>query len=166
MAACASWGAHSGPTTGFICAPEERELGLRQASELVRDFSRICIAPDFEHKFTPAVSQLLFDHSVAWLEEKFREPYDGPTVVITHFAPSRHSIHPRFSDSLLNACFVSDLEDRILRWQPQLWMHGHTHDSFDYRIGATRVIANPRGYARTGVAENESFDPGLVIELG
>lgn len=67
---------------------------------------------------------------------------------------------------MLNACFVSDLEARILRWQPQLWMHGHTHDSFDYRIGATRVIANPRGYARDGVAENKSFDPGLVIEVG
>ncbi|MFJ4291192.1 metallophosphoesterase [Cupriavidus sp. NPDC089707] len=144
---------------------EEREPGLRQATELVRDFSRIGIAPDFEQKFTPAVSQLLFDNSVAWLEEKFREPCDGPTVVVTHFAPSRRSIHPRFSASLLNACFVSDLEASILRWQPALWLHGHTHDSFDYRIGATRVVANPRGYARNGVAENPSFDPGLVIEV-
>lgn len=144
---------------------DERELGLRQATELVRDFSHIQVAPDFAQKFTPALSQLLFDGSVAWLEQKFRERHDGPTVVITHFAPSRDSIHPRFSHSLLNACFVSDLKSRILRWQPQLWMHGHTHDSFDYRIGETRVIANPRGYVRNGVAENPSFDPELVVEV-
>jgi Icc-related predicted phosphoesterase len=60
---------------------------------------------------------------------------------------------------------VSDLERQIRRWQPQLWLHGHTHDSFDYRVGATRVVANPRGYAPGGQIENASFDPDLVIEL-
>ena len=65
----------------------------------------------------------------------------------------------------LVACFVSDLEARILQWQPQLWLHGHTHDSFDYRIGGTRVVANPRGYAPDGVVENTHFDAAFVIEL-
>jgi Icc-related predicted phosphoesterase len=136
----------------------------RVAAELY-DFTRVRVAPDFDDRFTPALSQLLFDSSVAWLEERFAEPHAGPTVVVTHFAPSRQSIAARFANSPLNACFVSDLEACILRWQPQLWLHGHTHDSFDYRIGATRVIANPRGYARGGEVENKVFDPKLVIEL-
>ena len=65
----------------------------------------------------------------------------------------------------INACFVSDLADRIARWQPALWLHGHTHDSFDYRLGATRVVCNPRGYAPGGVVENACFDPQLVLEV-
>ena len=44
----------------------------------------------------------------AWLAAELAKPHDGPTVVITHPAPSRSSIHPRFEGSLLNACFVSD----------------------------------------------------------
>lgn len=48
----------------------------------------------------------------------------------------------------------------------QLWIHGHTHDSFDYRLNGTRVLCNPRGYARDGVNENALFDPQLVVEVG
>lgn len=158
---CTLWSDHRLNTS-----PQHRAEGLRQAVEQVRDFSRIRVAPDFEETFTPALSQLLFDTAVAWLDDQFAKTHDGPTVVVTHFAPSRASIHRRFAGSLLNACFVSDLEQRIRRWQPRCWMHGHTHDSFDYRIGATRVIANPRGYAPGGEIENNAFDPSLLIEIG
>lgn len=143
----------------------QREKGLEMAQELVRDFSRIGIAPGFPDRFTPAVSQLLFDQSVAWLEARFSEPFDGPTVVVTHFAPARGSIAAKFAGSPLNACFISDLEAHILRWQPKLWLHGHVHDSCDYQVGATRVIANPRGYAPKGVVENAHFAPEMLIEV-
>lgn len=158
---CTLWSDHRLNTD-----PLERERGLQQALASVRDFSRIGVAPGRDERFTPALSQQLFDRSVAWLEARFAEAHAGPTVVITHFAPARGSIHPRFAGSLINACFVSDLENRILRWQPELWLHGHTHDSFDYAIGRTRVVANPRGYAPGGVVENSKFNPSLVIELG
>ncbi|MEP6557579.1 MAG: metallophosphoesterase [Burkholderiales bacterium] len=157
---CTLWSDHRLHTD-----PCERERGLQQAVASMRDFSRIGVAPGHEDRLTPAFSQRLFDQSVAWLEAKFGQPHAGPTVVVTHFAPSRGSIHPRFANSLLNACFVSDLEAQMLRWQPDLWLHGHTHDSFDYRIGRTRVVANPRGYAPEGVVENPCFDPSLVIEI-
>ena len=143
----------------------QRDIVLKRVAVEMHDFTRVRVAPDFEDKFTPAVSQMLYDSSVAWLETRFAQRHAGPTVVVTHFAPSRASIAARFAGSPLNACFVSDLEDRIARWQPQLWLHGHVHDSFDYRIGNTRVIANPRGYARDGNVENKAFDPALVIEL-
>ncbi len=144
---------------------EQRALGLEQAASLVRDFSRIRVAPDFDDLFTPAVAQQLFDRSVAWLEQQFAIPHAGPTVVITHFAPARGSIAPQFAGSPLNACFVSDLEAQIERWEPALWLHGHVHHSCDYPVGRTRVIANPRGYARKGEVENKTFDPTLIIEL-
>ncbi len=146
-------------------SPAQREQGLEQASTMVRDFSRIRNAPDFDEKFTPAMSQYLFDRSVTWFEQQFAIAHDGPTVVITHFAPSRGSIATKFAGSPLNACFVSDLEPQIRRWQPALWLHGHVHDSFDYRIGNTRIVANPRGYAPKGVVENQAFNPTLTIEV-
>ncbi len=149
----------------LFSSSEQREEGLRKAQEFVRDFSRIGVAPDFADRFTPTVSQLLFDQSVAWLDERFAEPFAGPTVVITHFAPTRASIASQFVGSPLNACFVSDLQAQILRWQPRLWLHGHVHHSCDYPVGATRVVANPRGYAPQGVLENTSFAPGLVLEI-
>ena len=86
-------------------------------------------------------------------------------MVVTHFAPSLHSVSPRFAGSPVNAGFVSNLEAQIERWQPALWLHGHTHDSFDYRVGATRVVCNPRGYEKGGVLENPDFDPFLMIDL-
>jgi Icc-related predicted phosphoesterase len=145
---------------------EARDEALSKVTTMVRDFTRIRIAPDFDDLLTPAVSQQLFDASVAWLEEQFADASGSePTVVVTHFAPSTGSIAERFAGSPLNACFVSDLDERIRRWQPRLWLHGHVHDSFDYRIGDTRIVANPRGYAPKGVVENKAFDPGLVLEI-
>jgi hypothetical protein len=47
----------------------------------------------------------------------------------------------------------------------RLWVHGHTHDSFDYTIKGTRVVCNPRGYARDGVNENPHFEPGFTVQV-
>jgi hypothetical protein len=47
----------------------------------------------------------------------------------------------------------------------QLWIHGHTHDSFDYVCNGTRVVCNPRGYAIDGIPENPRFDPALTIDI-
>lgn len=137
---------------------------IGEAQKLIRDFSRIRMADD-GRLFTPADSQALFDAQARWLERKLAEPYAGPTVVITHHAPSPRSIHPRFAGSLLNACFVSDAEKLLDGRRARLWIHGHTHDSFDYLVNGTRVVCNPRGYARDGVNENARFDPDLTIEI-
>lgn len=144
---------------------EARTRGIGDAMKFMYDFTAIKVAPDFEEKFTPALSQLLFAQSVAWLEECFARPHVGPTVVVTHFAPTPQSISPRFKDSSVNASFVSDLTSRIERWQPELWLHGHTHDSFDYRVGRTRVVCNARGYAKDGRIENGRFDPAFTVEV-
>ena len=73
---------------------------------------------------------------------------DQPTVVVGHHAPSRQSIHEKYLTDQNNSLYCSDLEDIIVD-NPQvvLWTHGHTHDPFDYTVGETRVICNPRGYA-------------------
>ncbi|MGF6093068.1 metallophosphoesterase family protein [Pseudomonas sp. 18173] len=157
---CTLWSDHR-----LLDSPEDRAQGIDLATQLIRDFSHIRIAPDFPDLFTPAISQLVFLQSVAWLEDCFTRDSSMPTVVVSHFAPTRLSIAPAFAGSPINSSFVSDLEARIKDWQPALWLHGHTHGSFDYRVGDTRVVCNPRGYARNGINENPDFDDALVIDL-
>lgn len=69
-------------------------------------------------------------------------------VVVGHHAPSKLSTKPRYQhDVLVNGAYSSSLDGFILDHpQIKLWTHGHTHDVFDYMIGSTRVVCNPRGY--------------------
>ncbi|HXX86401.1 MAG TPA: metallophosphoesterase [Casimicrobiaceae bacterium] len=145
---------------------EMRTVAIAQALELIRDFSRIRVGEAEQRLFAPADSAALFDAHAAWLDRKLSEPHAGPTVVITHHAPSPRSIHPRFADSPLNACFVSDAERLIDGSRVGLWIHGHTHDSFDYVLNGTRVVCNPRGYSKNGVNENPGFDADFIAEIG
>jgi len=75
------------------------------------------------------------------------------------------SITPRYRNSSPNCFFVCPEAEDILRKQsPRLWVHGHTHDSVDYHLGATRVLCNPLGYA--GVEVNPLFQTEtLVLKL-
>jgi predicted phosphohydrolase len=119
-------------------------------------------------------AQALDDHLQCrqWLRGELERGYDGRTVVITHHAPHPASIHPRFAGNPVNGAFVSDLTDLV--GQADVWLHGHVHDSFDYRVGPCRVVSNPRGYAYNRrqatrpedlVFENPAFRPDCVIDI-
>jgi Icc-related predicted phosphoesterase len=144
---------------------EDKVRAMAEGQHLIRDFSRIRLAEAAGTMFSPGDSAALFERGANWLDARLDVAHDGPTVVITHHAPSRKSIHPRFAGSLLNACFVSDAERLLGAARVRLWVHGHTHDSFDYLVKGTRVICNPRGYAKDGVNENLRFDPNLTIDI-
>jgi predicted phosphodiesterase len=95
----------------------------------------------------------------AWLEARLAEPFSGKTVVITHFAPHPGSIAPAYSGHPANPGFVVDLES--LMGRAALWIHGHTHSFFDYRVRGTRIVCNPRGYP----GEPTGFRPSLIVEV-
>ncbi len=69
-------------------------------------------------------------------------------VVVGHHAPSRRSTHEMYAhDTIMNGGYSSDLDEFIMDHpEIKLWTHGHTHHVFDYMIGETRVVCNPRGY--------------------
>lgn len=69
-------------------------------------------------------------------------------VVVGHHAPTKSSTHPRYAgETLINGAYSSDLSDFILdRPKIKLWTHGHTHEVWDYMVGSTRILCNPRGY--------------------
>ena len=136
---------------------------MRAASDGLNDHRRITWAKKPEwRRFRPAEALMLHKRSRSFLEGELAKPFEGATVVVTHHAPHPRSMHSRYGSDLLSAAYVSDLTAVIEAGQPSLWVHGHVHESFDYRIGATRVVCNPHGYG----AENPKFDPGLVVEVG
>lgn len=146
--------------------PERRQASKAEAQRLMYDFSRIRTREDADTIFTPDDAAGLFRRDAAWLDEQLGRAHDGPTVVVTHHAPSRQSIHPRFADSLLNAAYASDAAHLMGAERATLWIHGHMHNNFDYLERGTRVVCNSRGYCRGGVDENPAFDPRFMVEVG
>ena len=99
--------------------------------------------------------------SQAWLRQALAAPFEGNTVVVTHFAPSLRSADPRYGLTPGTAGFCNALDDLLP--QAQLWLHGHLHCPIDYTVAGCRVVANPLGYARKG--EQAAFKPDLLIEI-
>jgi Icc-related predicted phosphoesterase len=110
----------------------------------------------------PKDTAAIHTQSVEWLRNSLASiPTGKKVVVVTHTAPSHHSIPKRYRGELLSSAFASNLEWLIEKYQPALWVHGHTHGYADYMIGDTRVLANQKGYPR----EDAGFKPELIIEL-
>ena len=91
-----------------------------------------------EHK---AMLKVIDEVTKGMVSEKF--------VVVGHHAPSKMSTKPKYRDDVMvNGAYSSDLSEFILdRPMIKVWTHGHTHDTFDYMVGSTRIVCNPRGYA-------------------
>jgi 3',5'-cyclic AMP phosphodiesterase CpdA len=135
------------------------------AQEQLEDFGVIKIERGYKLRpLRPSDTVRLHKASLAFLHRELSRPHDGITVVVTHHAPSPGSIAPQFRDSPLNPAFASNLEALIEAYRPSLWIHGHMHDSFDYTVGCTRIVCNPRGYFPDQL--NPTFDPHFVVEVG
>jgi predicted phosphodiesterase len=96
-----------------------------------------------------------------WLSAALNTPFEGPTVVVTHFAPSLRSADPRYGETPGTAGFCNALD--ALLPHAKLWLHGHLHCPSDYVVGLCRVVANPLGYAHKG--EQLRFHAQQVISL-
>jgi hypothetical protein len=96
-----------------------------------------------------------------WLRQALAEHFDGPTVVVTHFAPTLRSADPRYGLSPGTAGFCNALDDLVA--QAELWIHGHLHCPVDHLVHGCRVVANPLGYAAKG--EQLGFLPASTISI-
>ena len=97
----------------------------------------------------------------AWLRTALARPFEGATVVVTHFAPSLQSADPRYGMTPGTAGFCNRLDDLLP--QAQLWLHGHLHCAQDYVAHGCRVVANPLGYAKKN--EQLQFQPAGLIAI-
>jgi predicted phosphodiesterase len=85
-----------------------------------------------------------------------------PDVVVTHHLPANECVAPQYKGDALNAFFVSQFD--VTASGVKLWVHGHTHEQTDVKIGQTRVVANPRAYPRE-VRQQHAFQGQLVLTL-
>lgn len=151
-----------------------RDIAMQYAKNSMGDYRLIRSAES--QAFTPRQSRELHIKALSWLKLKLAEPFEGETVVVTHHGCSKRSIHARWQGQVLNGAFTSNLDDVLGRCA--LWVHGHTHNNFDYEVEGTRVIVNPRGYCRSNFnetrplgspvvekCENPGFNPYLIVEV-
>jgi len=132
-----------------------------QCQEVMSDYKKIRVSPRYSKLRSIDVAAIHYK-SLKWLEKSLAELQNNPSVVITHHGPSEKSVPQEHKNSLITSAYVSDLEATMQTFSPLLWLHGHLHNSSDYKVGDCRVVCNPRGYPRE---RNIDFDPSLVIEI-
>ena len=138
-----------------------RGQAAEAALAVMNDFRKIRVEPEYR-RLRPADVMAMHRRSLTWLTDRLDEPFPGPTVVVTHAAPSLRSVTPLHRGDLGSAAFASDLEG-MLDGRAALWIHGHTHFCCDYAIGGTRVVSNQRGYPGE---DTGGFDPAFVVDVG
>ncbi len=116
-----------------------------ECEQKMNDYQLIRRAPSYS-KLRAIDTHAMHNESLKWLNESLNESATKTNVVVTHHAPSLNSISDRYKDDLVSAGFASNLDSFILEKQPEIWIHGHVHECFDYYIGKTRVVCNPTGY--------------------
>jgi len=134
---------------------------MQQARKNMNDF--VVIKKPTGQRLLPEDTVDLFCESRKYIFDAIKSAGGKKRVVVTHHGVSPLSIHERFRGDSLNSAFMTDLSNEVIDQGPDLWVHGHTHNSFDYILGKTRVVVNPYGYKDVEV--NPQFDKKLAIEL-
>lgn len=135
------------------------------AKRFMRDYKQIYAGNDL---FSPEISMQLHTQQRAWLKQALieAEQLGKKTVVMSHHSISPLSVSEKYAALPSNAAFVSDLSSWMREsWAPTLWVHGHTHEAFDYRIDNTRVIVNPRAYPNEVSSTAIAFAWDRVIDI-
>lgn len=139
-------------------------LTLHALTDLMNDFRIIRHDGHGYTKLRPAHIMHRHQQTLAYFKSVLTDLKDRKVVVVGHHSPSHQSVHPQYAnDKLMNGGYHSDLSEFILDHpQIKLWTHGHTHHPFDYMIGETRVVCNPRGYEGY---EETGWNPNIVLEI-
>jgi Icc-related predicted phosphoesterase len=142
-------------------------LTMHAIEGMMNDF-RI-IRNDFRNYAPMSARDVVSRHArtLGYFKTVLAEHKDKKCVVVGHHSPSFQSVHAMYADqTLMNGGYHSDLSEFILD-HPQvvLWTHGHTHYPFDYKIGETRIICNPRGYENDGYSEETGWNPNILLEI-
>jgi Icc-related predicted phosphoesterase len=132
-------------------------LTLHSVQDMMNDYSIIREDSLGYTKLRPAHTLARHRKSLQYIKHVAKNDPEKKYVVVGHHAPSKLSTHEKYKDDhIMNGAYSSDLSEFILDHpQIKLWTHGHTHYPFDYTIGETRIVCNPRGYVGREVADGE-----------
>lgn len=162
----------------FICGTMWTDFSLFGQSEMIEDMCERGIR-DFNYRgirrYIPTLDEFYrtkereftimdvknefkkFERFLVWA---LKETEGKKRVVVTHFCPGIKSVHEMYMTSAITPYFSTEMSHHM-GWEG-LWIHGHTHSSFDYMVGDTRVICNPKGYGNENIGE---FNPDLIVEI-
>jgi Icc-related predicted phosphoesterase len=136
----------------------ENALEMMEAAQVMNDYKVIRITPKYR-KMNPSDTLAFHKESKKYLLKQLQTLNEN-VFVISHHAPSYQSI-PQEYKKYANGAYCSNLDDIIVN-HPQIkyWVHGHTHNAFNYMIDGCRVVCNPGGYPGqdTGFFPDKFFD--------
>jgi Icc-related predicted phosphoesterase len=142
-------------------------LTMHAMKDMMNDF-RIVRNDQREYAAMSALDVAIrHDKTLGYIKLIVQEHKDKKCVVVGHHAPSFKSVSEQYaSQTLMNGGYASDLSEFIMD-HPQivLWTHGHMHQPFDYVIGETRVVCNPRGYENDSYSEQSGWNPDILLEI-
>ena len=138
---------------------------LHSVRDMMNDFRVIKKELEGYTNLKPADTVVRHRHMLGYIKQIVAEKHNEKFVVVGHHAPSKISTHENYKDQfLMNGAYSSDLSEFIMDPpQIKLWTHGHTHHPFDYVIGETRIVCNPRGYE--GYEPDSGWNPNIMIEV-
>ena len=161
--------------TMWTSLSSENEALYHIADRKMNDYH--CITDNEGFGINPNRTIESFYQSKKYLKTELSNPFNGKTVIVTHHAPHEKSIAECFKGDILNDAYYEDMSDIINEHKPELWIHGHVHNSFDYMIENTRVVSNPRGYNKKNhyvslmtdeivyTHDNVEFNKSLIVEV-
>jgi predicted phosphodiesterase len=154
--ACTLWSGFS------LHGPNTIEDRMAVAKRDIADYWLIRRQDD--KRLTPDDTRKIHKVSVRWLDNELSKPFDGKTVVVTHFAPHPGCVAAKFQGSEVSPYFVTDLGWLMQKHRIHAWAYGHTHTNISFVAeNGCRVISNQRCYPREEAGSG--FDPNLIIEI-
>jgi len=131
---------------------------MREAGECMNDYH--CITHG-DRMLTPADTLHEHDETITWFNQCL-PMLRGKKVLITHHCVTHQSLSGRYAGSMSSA-YATDLTRLLEQYSPDMALHGHCHESANYKVGNTLVACNPRGYSPEAI--NKNFNPSLELEI-
>jgi len=105
----------------------------------------------------------IHNRSSEYIRDTLAQPVDYKTIVLSHHAPSVKSIASKFANSPTNSMYASSMDDMIVKYQPEYWLHAHIHESVDYFIDKTHILSNTYGYSK--IEHNTGYNSKFIIKV-
>ncbi len=144
--------------TSFGTSHQDEEISF---ANLRQQTATRCI--ELIPNMSPTVWKVLHYQARYALQQWLDTSTSDKKVVLTHYLPSNLSSAERFRGNPSNILFLTELGNLIAYSDIKFWFHGHTHDSFDYYIGETNIVCNPRGYVEKNQV-NPEFSWNSIIK--
>jgi len=128
---------------------------------VMNDYKKIKRDPSYSKMRTVDIFKI-HQLSKLWLQESLEAARGMKNIVVTHHAPSIHSVPEQYKNDPVTSAYASNLEDLVQEYQPLYWIHGHIHIPSKYEIGNTKIICNPHEYIDE---KYNGYEKELIIEI-